>query len=162
MNRLMRRGSGRTGSKNSYREGGAWAQGGEKQRKETRKRMGSYHGRLVGRRHARLGPGLVYRARLLVFQTFFVCFSSKCRLSRTLCLSLCPGQSGQLGAPLSRIAPRDVGRTAGRSVVTPWEVRGSRGTCQSLSARTPSPLQLRAGEGGAVSPPLLHHLPRLA
>ena len=72
MNRLMRRGSGRTGSKNSYREGAAW--GGEKQRKETRERMGSSQGRVVGGRHARLGPGLVYRARLLVFQTFFVCF----------------------------------------------------------------------------------------
>lgn len=59
MNRLIRRGSGRTGSKNSYGEGGAWAQGGEKQSKETRKRMDSYHGRIVRGRHARLGPGLV-------------------------------------------------------------------------------------------------------
>ena len=72
MNRPMRRGSGRTGSKHPYREGGAWAQGGEKQRKETRKRMGSYQGRIVGGRHAGLGPGLVYRARLLAFQTLFL------------------------------------------------------------------------------------------
>ena len=128
MNRPIRRGSGQTGSKYSYREGGAWAQGGEKQSKETRKRMGSYHGRIVGGRHAGLGPGLIYRAHLLAFQTFsfFSHISVVCQEHFASCFALAsldcwglrshallpkmsggqlatawlgPGRSGGLGAP---------------------------------------------------------------